>query len=94
MIYVERPVFALFPLALLLWQVLVFVLRKHVRFPSLVDTLLTGVGLVGHAAAVSVILLGGGALSDALLLVLGSGTLALALSPKPLTADETKGEKR
>lgn len=83
MIYVERPVFALFPLLLLLWQVGLYVLRKHVRCSALVDTLLTGIGVVGHAVAITVILLSGGALSDVLLLVLGSGALALTLSPKP-----------
>ncbi len=94
MIYVERPVFALFPLVLLLWQAVLYVLRKHVRHSALVDTLLTGVGAVGHAVAIAVILLSGGALTDVLLLVLGSGALTLALSPKPPAADKTKEEKR
>lgn len=89
MIYVEQPVFALIPLFLLLWQVAVYALRKHVPFSALFDTLLTGVGAVGHAVAIAVILLSGGTLSDALLLVLCTGALALALSPKP-----TKEEKR
>lgn len=89
MIYIERPVFALFPLLLLLWQVVLYVLRKHGRCSALVDTLLTGVGAVGHAVAITTILLSGGALADVLLLVLCSGALALALSPKP-----TKEEKQ
>lgn len=88
MIYVDQPVFALFPLVLLLWQIGLYVLRKHGRCSALVDMLLTGVGAVGHAVAITAILLAGGALADVLLLVLGSGALALALSPKP-----TKEEK-
>ncbi len=89
MIYVERPVFALAPLVLLLWQAVLYVLCKRGRCSALVDTLLTGVGAVGHAVAIAVILLAGGTLSDVLLLVLFSGALALALSPKP-----TKEEKQ
>ncbi len=88
MIYVEQPLFAAIPLILLAWQVLLYLLRRRVRLSATVDILLTGVGLLGHAVAITVILLGGGTLSDALLTVLFSGALALALSPKPTKEDK------
>ena len=94
MIYIERPAFAVFPLVLLVWQVLLYVLRKHALFSTVVGICLTGIGAVGHAVAITVILLSGGSLSDVLLLVLGSGALALALSPPPQAEGETKEEKR
>lgn len=88
MIYVEQPLFAAIPLVLLAWQVLLYLLRRRVRLSATVDILLTGIGLLGHAVAITVLLLGGGTLSDALLTVLCSSALALALSPKPTKEDE------
>lgn len=95
MVYYEQPVLLLFPILLLLWQVFGFLLKKKVQLSPLADIALAGVGVVGHAVAISVVFLSGGTLSDTLLLVLLSGTLSLALSPKPNTADDqTKGENR
>lgn len=91
MVYYERPVFVLFPILLLFWQVVAYCLKKKRRVSSLTDTLLTGIGAVGHAAAITLILLSDGTLSDVLLLVLASGALSLLLSPTPnKAADKTE----
>ncbi len=88
MIYCEQPVFVLCPILLLAWQIATYWLKKNRRISPLADTVLTGIGAVGHAAAVTAILLGDGTLSDVLLLVLLSGTLSLLLSPKPKTEED------
>ncbi|MBO5020998.1 MAG: hypothetical protein J6D52_10080 [Clostridia bacterium] len=91
MVYFERPVFVLFPILLLLWQLLTYWLNKKTQISPLTDIVLTSIGVIGHAAAITVILLGGGTLSDALLLVLLSGSLSMFLSPKPnKTANKTQ----
>lgn len=91
MIYCEQPVFVLCPILLLFWQIITYWLNKKRKISPLADTVLTGIGAVGHAAAITVILLSDGTLSDALLLVLLSGTLSLLLSPKPnKAADKTE----
>jgi len=82
-IFIEKPFFLIFPIALLLLQIAIFVLNKKNKGTAFISTLLVSVCLVGHAVAVTVILLFGGTLSDALLLVLFSGALSLLLSPKP-----------
>jgi len=93
MIYCEQPLFVLCPILLLLWQGFTYWLKKQKRVSSLVDTVLTGVGAVGHAVAITLILLGDGTLSDVLLLVLLSGTVALWLSPTPNKATDKAQEE-
>ena len=93
MIYCEQPVFVLFPVLLTVFQIVLVWLDRKKRVSSTVHAVLTGICLVGHAAAIAVILLYGGTLSDVLLLVLLSGTVALCLSPTPnKTADTTEEE--
>lgn len=83
MVYYNQPVFLLFPILLIFWQFFVYWLKKKIQISPLADTILASIGVVGHAAAITVILLNGGTLSDALILVLLSGTVSLFLSPKP-----------
>lgn len=83
MIYCEQPIFALFPILLLLWQIFTYWLKRKKQISSPLDITLTGIGVVGHTTAISVILLNNGTLSDVLLLVLLSGAFSLLLSPKP-----------
>jgi len=93
MIYFEQPIFVLFPILLLFWQICIFWLKKKNKISPLADILLASIGVVGHAVAISVIFLNAGSLSDALLLVLLSGALSLFLSPKPnKTANKSEGE--
>ena len=83
MIYVERPLFAVLPLVLALWQVAVYAFGKRKPLTGIFAFVGVGVAVVGHAAAITVILLMGGTLSDALLLVLFSGVVSLVLSEIP-----------
>lgn len=83
MIYFEKPIFLLFPILLSFWQIFVYFLKKKRQVSSFLNILLTSISVVGHAVAISVILLNDGTLSDALLLVLVSGALSLILSQKP-----------
>lgn len=94
MIYCEQPLFVLCPILLLLWQIFTYWLKKQKQISSLADTALTGVGAVGHAVAIALILLCDGTLSDVLLLVLFSGTVALLLSPTPGEAADKAEEER
>ncbi len=82
LVYLEKPILILFPVILLAWQLLVYLLSKKKKFSFFVNTLLTGVSTMGHAIAITVILMSGGTLSDALILVLLSGTFSLILSEK------------
>ncbi len=93
MVYYEQPAFVLFPILLLSWQVFCYWLRKELPLSALVDVALTGIGVVGHAVAISVILLNDGTLSDVLLLALLSGALSLFLSPKPNQTDNMTEEE-
>jgi hypothetical protein len=88
LIYISKPLFILFPLFLVAWQVFLYFLKKKTTLSSLAEIILSGVGVVGHAVAITVILLGGGTLSDALVLVLLSGAVSLALSPKQAKEEE------
>ena len=83
MIYCEQPIFVLFPILLLLWQIFTYWLKRKKQISSPLDITLTGIGVVGHTTAISVILLNNGTLSDVLLLVLLSGAFSLLLSPQP-----------
>lgn len=82
LVYLEKPILILFPVILLAWQFLVYLLSKKKKFSFFVNALLIGVSTVGHAIAITVILMSGGTLSDALILVLLSGTFSLILSEK------------
>lgn len=93
MVYFEHPLFILFPIFLLLWQIFVFLLKKRINISSIVYTLLTSVSVICHAIAISVILIKDGTLADALLLVLLSGTLTLLLSPKQNETANIKEEE-
>lgn len=93
MLYYEQPVFVLLPMILLFWQIFVYFLNKKTHILPFVELLLSGIGAVGHAVAILVILMNGGTLSDALLLVLLSGTVSLFLSPKANTTNKTDKEE-
>ena len=88
MIYFEHPLFVLFPILLLSLQVLSFLLKKKRQISPTLDTVLAGIGVVGHAVAITVILLNGGTLSDVLVLVLLTGALSLLLSPTQKEKEE------
>ena len=88
LIYIAKPLFVLFPLLLVAWQVFLFLLRKKNTLSSLTEVILTGIGALGHAAAITVILLYSGTLSDVLVLVLLSGAVSLLLSPTPNKEEE------
>ena len=90
MIYFEKPLFILLPLILSLWQIAVYLLKKKASLTPFKSIILDGIGAIGHAVAITIILMNDGTLSDALLLVLLSGTLALFLSPK---AGENKKQR-
>lgn len=88
LIYISKPLFVLFPLLLTAWQVFLFFIKKNRSLSALLEIMLASIGVVGHAVAITVILLYGGTLSDALVLVLLSGAVALALSPKQEKEEE------
>ena len=90
MIYFEQPLFVLFPLLLLALQIFTFLLNKKRKPSALLNTILADIGVLGHAVAITLILLFGGTLSDVLVLVLLSGGLSLALSPNPNGKEEDK----
>ena len=88
MLYYEQPIFALFPIILSLWQILVYFLNKKTPFSSFIILILSGITVVAHAISITVVLMNNGTLYDALLLVLLSGTVSLFLSPKPNKTDK------
>lgn len=92
MVYFERPIFVLLPIVLLAWKLFYFFIKKKKELSPFIDTILVSIGVVGHAAAITIILLGGGTLSDALVLVLLSCALSLILSPKETTISK-EGKK-
>ena len=87
--YLKQPLFLLLPVLLLLFQVIIYLLSKKDVVSLAVNKLLNYLCVAAHAAAISLILLLGGRLYDALILVLASALLSLFLSPKP-----NKTEKR
>jgi ABC-type enterobactin transport system permease subunit len=89
MIYFEQPLFVLFPVFLIFWQLFLYFLNKKTTVAPIPQIILTGIGVVAHAVAITVILLFGGTLSDVLVLVLLTGSLSLVLSPNP----KEKGEE-
>ena len=89
MIYFEQPIFVLFPVFLIAWQLFLYFLNKKTAVAPIPQIILTGIGVVAHTVAITVILLFGGTLSDVLVLVLLTGALSLVLSPNP----KEKGEE-
>lgn len=81
-LYYEQPIFLLFPIVLSLWQILAYILKNKIHFVSFCNLIFSGISVIGHAAAITVILMNGGTLYDALLLCLLSGVISLFLSPK------------
>ncbi len=94
MVYFEKPVFILFPILLLAWQILVYFINKKIKALDLANLIFNGIGIVAHAIAITVILMNGGSLSDVLLLVLLSGVFSLLLSPKPNLAENKAKEDK
>lgn len=82
MLYIEKPIFILLPIILSAWQILVYFINKKIKLSDLVNLILNGIAVVGHAVAIFVIFMSGGDLYDALVIVLLSGALSLLLSPK------------
>lgn len=82
MLYIEKPIFILLPIILSAWQILVYFINKKIKLSDLVNLILNGFAVVGHAVAIFVIFMSGGDLYDALAIVLLSGALSLLLSPK------------
>ena len=85
MLYYEQPVFVLFPILLSVWQIAVYFIKKKIHFSYLGDLIVSCICVVGHAAAITVILMNGGTFYHTLLLVLLSGVISLFLSPKANT---------
>ena len=84
MLFYKQPIYLLFPIILLLWQLFTYFLNKKINLSGFAKTAITAIGVIGHVVAITVILLNG-TLSDALLLVLLSTALSLFLSPNPKT---------
>ncbi len=84
MLFYKQPIYLLFPIILLLWQLIIYFLNKKINLSGAAKIIITAIGVVGHVVAITVILLNG-TLSDALLLVLLSTALSLFLSPNPKT---------
>lgn len=82
MLYIEKPIFILLPIILSAWQILVYFISKKIKLSDLVNLILNGIAVVGHAVAIFVIFMSGGDLYDVLAIVLLSGALSLLLSPK------------
>lgn len=82
MLYIEKPIFILLPIILSAWQILVYFINKKINLSDLVNLILNGIAVVGHAVAIFLIFMSGGDLYDALAIVLLSGALSLLLSPK------------
>lgn len=82
MLYIEKPIFILLPIILSAWQILVYFINKKINLSDLVNLILNGIAVVGHAVGIFVIFMSGGDLYDALAIVLLSGALSLLLSPK------------
>ena len=94
MLFYKQPIYLLFPILLLLWQLLAYFLNKKINLSGVVKILITAIGAIGHVVAITVILLNG-TLSDALLLVLLSTALSLFLSPNPKNpANSTEREEK
>lgn len=94
MLFYKQPIYLLFPILLLLWQLLAYFLNKKINLLGVVKILITAIGAIGHVVAITVILLNG-TLSDALLLVLPSTALSLFLSPNPNnSANSTEREEK
>ena len=94
MLFYKQPIYLLFPILLLLWQLLAYFLNKKINLSGVVKILITAIGAIGHVVAITVILLNG-TLSDALLLVLPSTALSLFLSPNPNnSANNTEREEK
>lgn len=94
MLFYKQPIYLLFPILLLLWQLIIYFLNKKINLSGVVKILITAIGAIGHVVAITVILLNG-TLSDALLLVLPSTALSLFLSPNPNnSANNTEREEK
>lgn len=94
MLFYKQPMYLLFPILLLLWQLIIYFLNKKINLSGVVKILITAIGAIGHVVAITVILLNG-TLSDALLLVLPSTALSLFLSPNPNnSANNTEREEK
>lgn len=91
-IYLKQPIFLLLPILLSLFQIIIYFLSRNDVVSPFVNKMLTYVCVAAHAAAISLILLLGGTLYDALILVLISALLSLLLSPEPDKSD--KGEEK
>ena len=93
MLYFKQPIFLLLPVILLTWILLTCLLKRKNKLSKSAEIIMAAIGVVFHAAAITVILLKG-TLSDALLLVLLSSALTLFLSPNPQkVAGGSKEEK-
>ena len=90
MLYLKQPLFLLFPIVLVFWQLLTYYLKIKIHISLKTEFFLTVIGVLLHTISITVILLNNGSLSDVLLLVLLSGVLSLLLSPKP---NKTKVEE-
>ena len=84
-IYFTKPILLLIPLIILILHVLAWKLKSPLW--------LTAVNAAVHAVGISLILLQGGDMTDALVLVLVSGFAALLLSPLP-KKNEKAGEDK
>ena len=92
MIYLKQPFFLLLPILLSLFQIIIYFLSKKGTVSPFIKKLLTYACVAAHAVAISLTLLLGGTLYDALILVLISALLSLLLSPEPDKSD--KGEEK
>ena len=83
MIYTQYPLFLLFPILLVLWQIVTMCIKKKLPGKAVLEWIFTGISAIGHAAAIVLILLNGGKMEDVLVLVLLTGFVTLLLCEKP-----------
>jgi len=88
MIYLEKPVLLLLPVLLLFWQILSHFLIPKLSAIRFAESVCTGIGILAHAVSITILLFAGSSLQDVLILVLLSGTVTLALCPKPETGTD------
>ncbi len=86
-IYFEKPILLVIPIVLLIWQAVSHFIFKKSGTKTLTH-ILSGVNAALHAIGLSIIMISGGTLEDALVLVLASGLLTIALCPVPASETE------
>ncbi len=87
-IFIREPIIGILTLLIALLDIAAACLaKKHLKLPS---KIVTAIDLVLHAACLTLIMLYGGGYEGCLILVLLSGVITLALSPRPSQNDDSE----